>query len=118
MRLLADENVPGLAVGRLQAQGHDVAWVRVDAPGASDEDVVAMATLQERVLVTVDKDFGQLAFKAGLSPPPGVVLFRLSPAPVADQVRRMVTALESRADWAGVMAVVDDHSIRARPLPR
>lgn len=43
MRILADENFPGLAVAALQQQGHDVRWVRAEAPGMSDPEVLAWA---------------------------------------------------------------------------
>jgi len=39
--LLADENIPGDAVDALRRAGHDVAWVRLDAPGSVDRDVLA-----------------------------------------------------------------------------
>lgn len=61
MRFLADENFPGGAVTALQARGHDIVWVRTAAPGSIDEDVLAWATREDRVLLTFDKDFGELA---------------------------------------------------------
>jgi hypothetical protein len=41
MRFLADENFPGDAVAALRATGHDVLWIRIDAPGITDQDVLA-----------------------------------------------------------------------------
>jgi predicted nuclease of predicted toxin-antitoxin system len=61
MRFLADENFPGSAVTALAAAGHDVVWVRVAAPGTTDRDVVAWAAREERIVLTFDKDFGELA---------------------------------------------------------
>ena len=61
MRLLANENFPGAAVTALEAAGHDVVWVRTAAPGTTDRDVLAWAAREERVLLTFDKDFGELA---------------------------------------------------------
>jgi len=60
MRLLANENIPGDAVTALRAAGHDVAWVRSDAPGSSDRDVLAPAMSENRILLTFDKGFGEL----------------------------------------------------------
>lgn len=57
MRLLANENIPGAVVMALRAAGHDVAWVRIDAPGASDAQVLAWAVRERRILLTFDKDF-------------------------------------------------------------
>ena len=54
-----------IAISALVAAGHDVAWIRVDAPGSSDRQVLQRALDQGRVLTTFDKDFGELAFRAG-----------------------------------------------------
>lgn len=61
MRFLADENFPGNAVTALQARGHDIVWIRTAAPGGKDEEILAWAVREERVLLTFDKDFGELA---------------------------------------------------------
>src|SRR2546428_7628826 len=78
MRILANENFPGEAIEALRSRGHDVAWVKTDAPGSSDEEVIARATREGRLLITFDKDFGALAFRSGLSAPSGIILFRIS----------------------------------------
>ena len=66
MRLLANENFPSDAVDALRERGHDVIWIRTDAPGSRDEDILARARRESRVLVTFDKDFGELAFRSRL----------------------------------------------------
>jgi predicted nuclease of predicted toxin-antitoxin system len=65
MRILADENFPGDAVTALREQGHDVLWIRTDAPGISDHEVLTHAQAEARILITFDKDFGELAFRFG-----------------------------------------------------
>jgi predicted nuclease of predicted toxin-antitoxin system len=117
MRLLANENFPAEAVHALRARDHDVLWVRTDAPGISDEQVLARATIENRVLVTFDKDFGELAFHAGLSAPSGVILFRIRPASPAFVATRAVSILESRTDWPGHFCVVEETRLRLTPLP-
>jgi predicted nuclease of predicted toxin-antitoxin system len=66
MRFLADENFPGDAVAALRTSGHDVLWIRTDAPGITDQDVLARSLEDARVLLTFDKDFGELAWRSGL----------------------------------------------------
>jgi predicted nuclease of predicted toxin-antitoxin system len=61
MRFLADENFPGDAVTSLRSVGHDVVWIRTEAPGTTDQDVLARSLEDARVLLTFDKDFGELA---------------------------------------------------------
>ena len=77
MRLLADENVPARLVVALRAAGWDLVWVREDAPGASDEKILEWAQLDQRVVLTFDKDFGDLAYEARLPAEAGVILVRL-----------------------------------------
>lgn len=117
MRFLADENFPRDAVDALRADDHDVRWIRTDAPGLNDRGVLARAVEEDRVLLTFDKDFGELAFRFGLPASCGIILFRLptpSPQHVAQTVREAVT---DRTDWPGHFSVVDDRRIRMRALP-
>src|SRR3989338_4480357 len=117
MRFLADENFPAEAVSALRKNGHDVVWIRTEAPGSADPVVLERAQNEDRILITFDKDFGELAFRFGLPSSSGVVLFRITMIS-ADYVVRMVTnALESRNDWRGHFAVIEDHQIRLTPLP-
>src|SRR2546425_2698747 len=75
MRILANENVPGPVVAALRAAGHDVLWVKESMTGAKDHDVHAQS--EARLVVTFDKDFGELAVRSRLPAASGVVLFRL-----------------------------------------
>jgi len=117
MRILADENVPGPVIRALREGGHDVLSVKESCRGADDRTVLCRAQAGECLVVTFDKDFGELAFRAGLPAACGIVLFRLSGRHPAEDNARMLAALESREDWAGWFAVVTDSLIRLRPLP-
>jgi predicted nuclease of predicted toxin-antitoxin system len=116
MRFLADENVPGDAVDELKAAGHDIVWVRTVAPGSKDEDILELATREERIILTFDKDFGELAWRAGLPASPGIVLFRL-PMPAAAEIGTILAArISERTDWAGHFTVIEPGRVRMRPL--
>ena len=92
-------------------------WIRTLAPGISDQAVLALAQAEGRVLITFDKDFGELAFRYGLPSTCGVVLFRCA-APSPQRVAEVATkSLESRNDWEGHFSVVEDARIRMTPLP-
>lgn len=117
MRFLANENFPGAAVKLLEAAGHDVIWVRTAAPGTSDADVLAWAVREERILLTFDKDFGELAFRAGLPASCGIVLFRIPMSSPTNVAQTAVAVLESRTDWAGQFSVVEEHRVRMTRLP-
>ncbi len=81
MRLLADENFPKPIVEALRAGGHDVRWARTDCPGWKDLALLDLAESEVRTVLTLDKDFWQIAVQRR---PPleqfGVVLFRVHPA--------------------------------------
>jgi len=117
MRILANENFPGDAVAALRLHGHDVVWVRTDAPGSRDQQILEWARADDRVLVTFDKDFGELAIRARLPVSSGIILFRISTPSSAHVARVAVAALDSRTDWAGHFSVVEDGRIRMSPLP-
>ncbi|HIK11130.1 MAG TPA: DUF5615 family PIN-like protein [Oscillatoriaceae cyanobacterium M33_DOE_052] len=116
MRILADENFPADAVAALRYEGYDVVWIRTDAPGSSDTQLLARAQVENRIIVTFDKDFGELAFKFGLPADSGIILFRFRPLSPAIVAQRVVATLSSRTDWAGYLAVVEEDRIRIKPF--
>ena len=65
MRLCANENVPGDCVAALRQRGHDVLWIREAARGSPDDAVLTRAQAEARLLITFDKDFGELVFRRG-----------------------------------------------------
>ena len=69
MKLLADENVPLRTVMALRRSGEDVLAVAEVSPGAGDEDVLRLGRTQGRVIVTFDRDYGELVFRQRLMPP-------------------------------------------------
>ena len=116
MRFLANENFPGPAVAALQAAGRDIVWVRTTKPGATDLDVLAWAIREERILLTFDKDFGELARASARCARYGIVLFRLPMPRSADVGQRLAGRLAERSDWSGHFAVVEPGRIRLRRL--
>lgn len=75
MRLLADESCDGRVIRALRLAGHDVKPVRDIAPELPDEQVIALARTEARVLITEDRDFGQIFFASGFNSV-GVILIR------------------------------------------
>ena len=75
MRFLADESCDFNAVRALREAGFDVLAVVEVSPRATDDRVIELAVLEDRILLTEDKDFGQLVY-ASAETSPGVVLMR------------------------------------------
>lgn len=116
-RLICDENIPAGAIQALRDRGHDVVAIRESAHGASDSTILARAQIESRIVITQDKDFGELAFRAGLPARCGIILFRLCGDNPQDRIRRMCEAIETRIEWSGHLTLVTDDTVRARPLP-
>ena len=117
MRLCANENIPEACVVRLRQAGHDVLWIRETTPGSPDNVVLARAASEDRLLITFDKDFGELVFRRGAKASQGVVLFRISHPSATVVAERVAALLASRDDWPGQFSVVEDFAIRMRRLP-
>jgi predicted nuclease of predicted toxin-antitoxin system len=116
MRVCANENIPEDCVIRLRESGHDVLWIRETSPGCSDVGVIDRALAEDRLLITFDKDFGELVFRRGGKASRGVVLLRISQASSIAVAEQVAAVLASRDDWAGHFSVVDDFTIRMRRL--
>ena len=77
MNLVADESVDKPIVDRLRQDGHKVLYVAELEPGLDDDAVLHQANRNDALLITADKDFGDLIFRVG-EISAGVVLIRLA----------------------------------------
>ena len=114
---LADENVPGDTVRALREAGFDVSWVMTDSPSLADNLILSRAQAEQRVVLTFDKDFGEMAFRSGLAANSGVILVRLPLENPRSITAIVLTALKSREDWAGSFSVIEIDRIRMTALP-
>lgn len=117
MRFLADENVPIGVVDELIALSHDVEWMVKLAPGASDSEVLRRAATHGRILLTFDKDYGDLAHRREtMVMTAGIVLIRLPMPKTRDACRNLALVIATREDWAGHFSVIEPGRIRRRQL--
>ncbi len=116
MKLLADENVPGPLVRELRDRGHDVLFAKEEMRTAPDRQILERAQADGRVLLTFDKDLGELAFRFGLPASSGVILFRLSGATPDEDAAVVLATFERAIEWEGHFSVVTAERIRVRPL--
>jgi len=113
MRLLADENFPKEIVVKLRTDGHDVLWARTDRVRWDDSDLLDLAEAESRVLLTLDKDFWQIAIqrKTPLKKS-GVVLFRVHPATVENLIPLVRVLFMAGSRWAGLISVVTREGVQ------
>lgn len=78
MNLVADESVDQEIVRRLRADGHDVLYIAEVEPSISDSSVFDKANETSALLITADKDFGEIVFRDKRLVSDGVVLIRLT----------------------------------------
>jgi len=117
MNFVADESVERPITLALVRLGYEVWEVAVHAPGVSDVEVLMLTRGRNAVLITADKDFGDLIFLAR-EKVSGVILLRLRGLPLDLMVARSVEAIEShRGALEGSFFVVTPRQIRVRPLP-
>ena len=75
MKIVADESLDGRIIDGLRLADHDVLAFAEASPGAADEEVLASADSEGVLLLTVDKDFGELVYRRQLAHC-GVMLLR------------------------------------------
>ena len=63
MNIVADEGVDRPIVDRLRQNGHAVVYIAEESPSSTDDAVLALANARASVLLTIDKDFGELVFR-------------------------------------------------------
>jgi predicted nuclease of predicted toxin-antitoxin system len=117
MNLLADESVDQPIVTRLRQEGHSVVYVAEVSPSISDDAVLQQANSQGALLLTADKDFGELVFRHNRVHA-GVVLIRLFGMLAEIKAEIVAETLRDRAaDLPGAFTVVSPGMVRIRRYP-
>lgn len=119
MRIKLDENLPSSLVDLLSGHGHDVHTVADEAlTGAADHDLLEAVSAEDRMILTLDRGFGDVrAYPPGSHP--GIVVLRLpdtSPRRVRSAVERLVTT-HDLDDVRGSIVVAHQETLRVRRPP-
>lgn len=78
--------------------------------------MLSRAQAENRILLTFDKDFGELAFRTKLPAASGIILFRIQVPSSTAAAQKITATISLREDWAGHFSVVEDDKIRMRLL--
>jgi predicted nuclease of predicted toxin-antitoxin system len=115
MKFLVDESTGSAVTEYLRSTGHDVLSVAEAIPQADDSDILARAVGEGRIIVTNDKDFGELIFRSGQAHH-GVLLLRLHDESSTNRVRVVKSVLEQYLDrLVGCFTVATEVGVRIRP---
>lgn len=118
MLILVDECMPQSFVTELRKRQHDVVWARERYQGYKDEDILALATGEGRIVLTEDRDFGRLAVRYNL-PAVGIVLVQVSqlPGTAAEIATYVADTIDKLSDTCiGSFTVIGPGRTRQRPL--
>ncbi|MCS7275128.1 MAG: DUF5615 family PIN-like protein [Candidatus Bipolaricaulota bacterium] len=116
MRFLADENVEKLIVDHLRHQSFDVRYVAEETPSLKDDAILALANQENRIFITNDKDFGEMAFRQRRVRT-GILLLRFRRDEAEWKAQRLVRFLEQyRQPLDKKFVVLGDTRVRIRPL--
>ncbi|MBN3927905.1 DUF5615 family PIN-like protein [Nostoc sp. NMS4] len=116
MKFLGDENLDWQIVERLRLDGHEALYVVEMQPGIPDDEVLNLANNESAILLTSDKDFGELVFRL-CRIAAGVVLIRLFGLSSNDRAEIIANAINEHADeLLGAFTVISSKSIRIRKI--
>ncbi len=116
MRFLADENVEKTIVDLLRQRGFDVRFIAEEIRSVDDDDLLALAHQEQRILITNDKDFGELAFHQKRLHT-GIFLLRFRREDAEWKAKRVDQFLaEYQKPLWGKFVVLRDTSVRIRNL--
>jgi len=116
MNIFADESVDRQIVERLRREQHKVDYVPEMAPGISDNEVLDWSNQKEALLITADKDFGDLVFRKKQSMC-GILLIRLSGMPAAEKAERVaITVHRYGEEMLNRFSVLTKDALRIRKI--
>lgn len=116
MKFLANENVPRASSEYMTVQGYDIVHIGLVSPSISDEEVMALAIEEDRIIITFDRDYGILVFRNGYKPP-GVIYLRIqdySPSYPGEFLHSVISM--NTFTFEGHFTVIDEKSIRQRKI--
>lgn len=114
LKFLVDAGVGSVAERRLMEAGYDVKAVRTVDPFMTDLDILRLADKEQRVVVTMDKDFGEYVFRSGATHH-GVLLLRMEDANGETKARVLVRVVaEHEEDLTGHFTVYQKGRLRIR----
>lgn len=117
MKFIIDESTGKAVAQYLREIGHDVLAVTETIPATEDQAILIKAASEGRILITNDKDFGELIFRSGYAHN-GVLFLRLQDESAANRVHVVKAVLDQYADSLKMNFIVaTDRRVRIRHLP-
>ena len=96
-RFIADESVDFRIVKSLRGEGYEVKAIVEINPGITDDEVLQIANELESILLTEDKDFGELTFRFK-KPNKGIILIRMIGVPIEERIAKIKSVISNYID--------------------
>ncbi len=111
---LANENFPRPSTLLLRSKGFNVKSIQEEYQGISDEEVIKISLELELIILTFDRDYGELIFKYAKENPPSVVYFREKGNAPDFAANYLLNLLELKIKLVNAFTVVEVNNIRQR----
>ena len=114
MKLILDENAPRTLVEYLRKEKYDLIWIREYRRGLADEKIVRLSSIENRIIITFDKDFGELIYRKNMNPP-GIILLRIADNnQCQNKLSMFLKTFKDKIE--GYFSVITEKKIRIRKL--
>ncbi|MBK7410052.1 MAG: DUF5615 family PIN-like protein [Saprospirales bacterium] len=113
-KFLADESVDFRIVTHLREDGYEIEAIVEINPSIDDEEVLNLANEMEAILLTEDKDFGELTYRLK-KPNKGIILIRMSGIQIEEKIEKVSQVLENYLqDLRGKFTVISKDKVRIK----
>jgi predicted nuclease of predicted toxin-antitoxin system len=115
MEFLANENFPKPSIQLLLDKGYKVFLVSEELSGISDMDVIFYASQRDQIILTFDKDYGEIIFRTKISNPVSVIFFRFKGKDPREAGSILLDLIENKEmKFENSFTVIEKDSIRQR----
>ena len=114
MQLLANENFPLASIKILRSVGFDITSIGIDYSGILDSEVIKTAKDEHRMILTFDRDYGELIFRKGYKPEAGVIYFRWESFQPEEPGEYLLELFKTNMQFEGKLTVISETNIRQR----
>ncbi len=116
MQFLADENFPFLSIQLLREHGFDIVSIRENSPGISDLSIIRLAQQHQLIILTFDKDYGEILFSNQIINPPSIIFFRHKGADPRFAAQVLISVTKANYQLEGYFTVIEENNFRQRKL--
>ncbi|MBM2815599.1 MAG: hypothetical protein HW421_2361 [Ignavibacteria bacterium] len=115
MKFLANENFPEPSILILKVKGFEVFNIRENCPGIPDEEVIELAQKNEMIILTFDRDYGEIIYKYSMKNPPAVIYFRNKGQEPDFAGNTLISLMDTKhINFENKFTVIEKNNIRQR----